>query len=64
MFEEVILASRRAIGECRLKGLRPQGALGVYDMVGKDTFWLDKGDRDGISAETGLGHILPGSKTI
>ena len=25
-----------------LKGLRPQGAFGVYDMVREDTFWLDK----------------------
>jgi hypothetical protein len=24
------------------KGLRPQGAFGVYDMVREDTFWLDK----------------------
>jgi hypothetical protein len=29
-------------GEWRLKGLRPQGAFGVYDMVREDTFWLDK----------------------
>ena len=25
-----------------LKGLRPQNAFGVYDMVREDTFWLDK----------------------
>jgi len=25
-----------------LKGLRPQGAFGVYDMVREDTFWLGK----------------------
>ena len=25
-----------------LKGVRPQGAFGVYDMVREDTFWLDK----------------------
>src|SRR5438132_816212 len=25
-----------------LKGLRPQGAFGVYDMVREDMFWLDK----------------------
>jgi len=57
MFEEVILASRRAIGECRLKGLRPQGALGVYDMVGKDTFWLDKG-RPGRHFSSDRGWVI------
>jgi len=42
MPEEVILASRRRGIRCRLKGVRPQGAFGVYDMIREDTFWLDK----------------------
>jgi hypothetical protein len=40
MPEEVILASE--FGECRLQGLRPQGAFGIFDMVREDTSRLDK----------------------
>ena len=48
-------------GECRLKGLRPQGAFGVYDMVREERrSGSTRRDRDPhFKSDTcGLGHIF------
>ena len=36
------LATTRNPRDVSFKGLRPQGAFGIYDIVREDTFWLDK----------------------
>ena len=59
--KELILASRRwEFGECQLKGLRPQGAFGVFGMV-----LAQQRDHDPhFNSGACIGYILPESKTI